>query len=344
MSATATAATDFPVAWDDPSDAKLFWVRESVHHPGQSTALEASLMAAWFPGFGLAANRLGLPLQAHMRRINTYHYEVIGPLPMPPDEFAARVEAALPGLEALVLRLQAFWDDEVLPAAQAHLERLDGLAGRLDDPSDAADALASVAAQLPDLGTLHFSIDLPLILALSLYQDRFEALFGAEHGLEAHDLVAGLPSESIDPASAPFARLAARRDAALAAARVRLAGEPAEVRGPAFEGLLAAAGAATVLSNDHNLWLDQRAFAAIRRVISGAAALLAARGGLDDAADVAHLELGELEAALRGTLDATALVIEPKAELERFADVVPPPVIGTPPPHAPAAEDDLSRA
>ena len=340
MSSVATTSADFPVAWEDPSDAELFWVRESLHHPGQSTALDESIMRLWFPGFGRAANRLGLPLHARIRRFNTYHYQVIGPLPLPPEEFAARIEAALPGLQALVLRLQAFWDEEVLPETRAHIAALEELAEHLDDPADAADAVAAVAARLPDLGTLHFSIDLPLILALSLYQDRYEALFGVEHGLEAHDLVAGLPSESIDPAIAPLARLAARRDAALAAARARLEGEPAEVRA-AFEGLLASAGAATVLSNDHNLWLDQRTFGAVRRVIAGAAALLAARGGLEDPADVTHLELAELEAALRGTLDAAAVVAERKAELARFADVVPPPVLGTPPPHDPAAEANL---
>jgi len=107
-----------------------------------------------------------------------------------------------------------------------------------------------------------------------------------------------------------------------------------------LQGAIEAAVAVAPLLEDHNLYIDQRLSTMPRRLILAAAARL----GLAEPSDVFFLHEDELCAALRGTLDDTAPLIEQrKREFLRWRTVSPPPYVGAPPPEgapdeAPAAE------
>ncbi len=132
------------------------------------------------------------------------------------------------------------------------------------------------------------------------------------------------------------ARLAEQREEALAAVRARLAGAPAEARGQ-FEGLLKLAQFASVLSEDHNYYIDQMLLHLTRRALMRAGEQLARRGQIGDAADVLMLTGSEVVDALsadtRPSLSAT--VDRRRAEFARAQSLIPPPAIGTPPPQPP---------
>jgi phosphohistidine swiveling domain-containing protein len=124
------------------------------------------------------------------------------------------------------------------------------------------------------------------------------------------------------------ATLAAEREQAVADARVKLTGYPQPII-THFEMLLKAAQTAAVVLKDHNFWIDQRLFYHVRRLILEFGLRLAQAGTLAVASDVFYLTPDELKSS--GSVVMESLVQERKAEMERFSQVTPPPMLGTPP-------------
>jgi hypothetical protein len=64
---------DFPVAWDDPRDAKLTWMRNDKYKapiPPLIHAVVAAFLVGNNPGF----ERASLPFCVRVARLNTYQY------------------------------------------------------------------------------------------------------------------------------------------------------------------------------------------------------------------------------------------------------------------------------
>ena len=145
-----------------------------------------------------------------------------------------------------------------------------------------------------------------------------------------------------------------KRETAEREVRERLRYYPAPVRDE-FETRLADAQTAFIVSEDHNYLIDYTSTARVRRVLLACGAALASDGALDAAADVFHLRVEELRAAMRGEPGALRdRVAERTAELARYADVEPPFDVNLPPPaeaapgepaaeHAPPDDPDLLR-
>lgn len=135
--------------------------------------------------------------------------------------------------------------------------------------------------------------------------------------------------DDYDPLAAQV-ELAATRERAIAQARSELAGYPEPVT-TEFELLLQAAQDATVLSEDHDYWIDFRGTHELRRVTRAIGEHLVACGRLVAEGDVCYLTLDELAMAARdpGAQDLQALVTDRRAELERYAALSPPPALGT---------------
>lgn len=139
-----------------------------------------------------------------------------------------------------------------------------------------------------------------------------------------------------------LSRLAAEREQLVAAARDALAGYPEPVRGQ-FEFLLKAAQEGAVLQEDHNFHIDGTVTALVRAAILEVGRRLAAKGQVDERDDVFHLTAEEARAALLTGDDMSGAVAIRKGELERWAGVVPPPLLGTLPP-GPPPSDPAARA
>jgi len=159
-------------------------------------------------------------------------------------------------------------------------------------------------------------------------------------------VVAALRDQAVQPEHDPdgdLVALARARETRVAAARSRLADAPSESVGK-FEFLLDAAQQGSVLQENHNFWIDGQVVFSVRRVVLAAGRRLAAASTLEDPGDVFHLTIEELRAGLAGDRsDLGPRIAERKAELERFAAIQAPPVLGTLPP-GPPPDDPITRA
>ena len=122
---------------------------------------------------------------------------------------------------------------------------------------------------------------------------------------------------------------AAGRDAAIAEARERLADYPAPVVGQ-FEAMLEAAQIATVITEDHNFWIDNHGDPPPAAVLLECGRRLVADGALTSADEVFMLDPEELRDALAEPgIDLRTTAAERAALLERQASLEAPAVLGT---------------
>ncbi len=144
--------------------------------------------------------------------------------------------------------------------------------------------------------------------------------------------------------AAERAALIAERERLIAETRARLTGYPRPVV-EQFEGLLKAAQLANVLSEEHGFWIDFSTTYESRLVFLELGRRFAQAGAIEDRDDVFFLSLDEITASAAGTAstDYRAAVAERRAEIDRFAAIVPPPVLGTPP-SGPPPQDPIGRA
>ncbi|HTN25833.1 MAG TPA: PEP-utilizing enzyme [Solirubrobacteraceae bacterium] len=147
----------------------------------------------------------------------------------------------------------------------------------------------------------------------------------------------------IDEPAVVTAAAAAGREQAIAAAREQLAGYPAAVVGQ-FEGLLAAAQAGTVISEDHNFWIDNMSIHHLRAVLLEGGRRLVDDGALTHATDVMMLTPEELQEGLDTPgADYRPTVTERADRMAQAARITPPPVLGTLPAGPPPTDDPFGR-
>ncbi len=151
----------------------------------------------------------------------------------------------------------------------------------------------------------------------------------------------GYLSQPARDLAAERAALAVEREACLAATRQRLRGYPAPVRAE-FEALLTAAQEATVISEDHNFWIDYRSSHQERLVVLECGRRLARAGVLaraDDAFCLTYDELRDAIAALADPNTDARPVADPwrqrvaaqREAIAHFAAITPPRALGTRP-------------
>ena len=131
------------------------------------------------------------------------------------------------------------------------------------------------------------------------------------------------------------------RETAVSTARAQLTGYPQPVVAR-FETLLKAAQIATVVHEDHNVWIDQRFFYHIHRITTEFGSRLAQAGEVDAAEDVFYLTPEELQA--NGNSSLKPLVQQHKAEMAQFDQMTPPPMLGTAPPFDLSDSGSMVRA
>jgi pyruvate,water dikinase len=137
-----------------------------------------------------------------------------------------------------------------------------------------------------------------------------------------------LPDEN-DP-EAVFQRAVRRREGLIAAAKQRLAGQPDKLT--RFDELLTASRYNLQVTEDHSYWIDQMGIATFRRFALQAAGRLVERGQLASTEDVFFLYKDELRDALANGTEMKRAVAERRADLEKWAKVVPPDHLGEPTP------------
>jgi rifampicin phosphotransferase len=122
-----------------------------------------------------------------------------------------------------------------------------------------------------------------------------------------------------------------RREELTAKARARLAGDPSKLQ--RFDELMEAACYNLQVTEDHSFWIDQMGIAAFRRFCLDAGQRLVQGGVLANADDVFFLFKDEFRKALKGGGDLKATTSQRRADMDKWAKVVPPFHLGgaTPP-------------
>jgi len=122
-----------------------------------------------------------------------------------------------------------------------------------------------------------------------------------------------------------------RREELVAKAQAKLAGDAAKLR--RFGELMEAAKYNLRVTEDHSFWIDQMGIAAFRRFCLDLGHRLAERGVLSQPDDVFFLLKEELREVANNGGDMEMTVAERRAEMEKWAQIVPPFHLGHSTPH-----------
>lgn len=131
------------------------------------------------------------------------------------------------------------------------------------------------------------------------------------------------------------------REAAVTEAREQLANHPVDLRGQ-FDALLSAAQSCSFLQEDHNYWIDQRGLHEVRQVCLAVGRHLVEAGKLASADDVFLFTMPELRELATGDSSGAKTARTRRAEMERWAAVTPPSMVGTD--YGPPPENPITRA
>ena len=424
--------TNFPVTWEHPDDQLLFWERVLMYFPKQVTPIMDEWINAYNKGFHQASQSSQLTIRARCRRINTYVYRAVVPM-VPPEEMEARSKKAEEKLNANMGRLWEWWETELLPEIKEHMAYWENFDLREASMSNLIAHLEDMQVRLTRLVHIHFLLAWPLLLALSLFDELYQDLFGERSALDAYRLLLGFSNKTVEgnqalwklsrkvltssqvrrvleqnePAQVPAAleqsvegraflneldtyleeygqrsdvfgelsnpnwienpvtpiknlqdfliqpdrdlsreliALAAEREQSIADARDHLKGCPRPVV-EQFEFLLKAAQVGTILQEDHNHWIEQRAVYKLRQVLLEFGRRFAEKRVIEQSNDVFFLTSEELRVTAT-TLpqgDRRQLVTQRKTEMDNFRAIQPPLALGTLPSGTPP-NDPLSRA
>jgi phosphohistidine swiveling domain-containing protein len=213
---------NFPVSWEQSEDVRLLWTHDRLHWPAPIMPIDGwSIFQAYQEGISSAAEFYGLPLRCRARRLNTYLYFALTPLPAPPAELEAKESPegtpAQEKLTVMMARLGDAWSGEFLPEIKAHLAFWQGF-----DLQHAA--LPALLAHLEEtvarhrrLYHIHMVLWFAFMTAISLFEEAYCDLFGDADALEAHRLLQGFDNKTVEAGRALW-RLSRR---ALAHAEVR---------------------------------------------------------------------------------------------------------------------------
>ena len=193
--------SDFPVEWRKPSDANLFLMRDIMHFPYQIVPLAASFVENILePCLNHGAAKLGMPVRFHCRIFNTHYYSGTTPVlgadgnPLQPPADADPTQS--PMFQA-VMNLSDIWENQLLPETKqilAHCDSIDLAAATLEQLVIYIDDFLAKGLRA---WQLHFEIGHAMLPGMSLFDDFYQEVFGAD-ALGAYRLLQGLDNKSLE--------------------------------------------------------------------------------------------------------------------------------------------------
>jgi len=210
----------FPVAWDDPRDAKLTWMQNGKYKapiPPLIHAIVAAFLVGNNPGF----ERAGLPFRVRVVRINTYQYFGMAPTAAPPEALMKAIgmlNRAAPGvfkmlmskmtagmskqqldaLNPIVERFDAYWHDELLPEIKQHIAYFESCDLRGLSLEQLRAHLAEALTRVERMGALHGFFLMPGLFAMSQFEELYRELFAGATTLDALRLLQGFDNKTVE--------------------------------------------------------------------------------------------------------------------------------------------------
>jgi pyruvate,water dikinase len=208
--------TGAPIRWEDPPEPELSYMFDPMHFPYPLSPLfQTTFGSALAVGFTAAMRELRAPVALKVCYRNGYFFGA-SEFAQPSDEAEARKQAAAAEAAMTVEldRLEERWRDEHLPRIERHLRRIAAMEIETAPAAEAAAMLDELAEIHCDLWTIHFLIVTPMTLGMQLFDEFYADLFGGAES-DAHALIVGLPSESINAAIGLSDLAVATREAGL---------------------------------------------------------------------------------------------------------------------------------
>jgi len=219
-SASQLSPEDFPVSWENPTDAKLFWLLEP-HCKFPMAPLAYSIVDAFLRGVNPAHDKIGLPFHVRTARINTYVYIGIAPTAAPPEAVMKTIGAVnrvVPGLIKLLIgrmiegmskqqleklnpileRFDAYWQDELLPEIKQHLAYFESCDLRGLSKEQLRAHFAESLKRVERMATLHMLAVTPSGFAMSQFEELYCDLFEGATTLDALRLLQGFDNKILE--------------------------------------------------------------------------------------------------------------------------------------------------
>jgi pyruvate,water dikinase len=186
---------DFPAPWSAPEEVSLFWHHERMHFPGQQFPIDALVLRLVQSGFNANAQQVGLPIRFNLRRYNTFAYQAISPAPLSPEERETLGPRLQETLQGLIKTMAPRWE-AALAEIKTHLAALAALDYAMP-PAQLAANLDDVGARASRLFEIHFQTVVPMLLAMGLFDELHQDLFGKD-AFASFRLLQGLPKKSVE--------------------------------------------------------------------------------------------------------------------------------------------------
>jgi pyruvate,water dikinase len=192
-----SAPTDFPVNWESSDDERLCWTQERTHFAYPAIPLDFEFIAKKiYVGFNKATHIYDVPITGDVRHINTYIYETL--FYGSPEEFIAKRQLSEEKLNKAMENLNKLWENEWLPEIKEHIAYWETY--NLSDASMPAllEHLNETEKSLDRLWEIHFLLYLPMMLAISLFEEMYQELFDQAEQFEPYELIAGFENKAIE--------------------------------------------------------------------------------------------------------------------------------------------------
>ncbi|MGH2399948.1 MAG: hypothetical protein ACRDFA_03180, partial [bacterium] len=148
-------ADPFPIAWDDPRDAKLAWEWEEMHCPRVFTPLAGDYMASIIEdGLNYRYEKFGMPVRYRCRLINNYVY--VGEELDPTVDRATLQEQGRQGRLAQTKIVRRYWEQRVFPTLMDSYKWMERAPVETAPLSKVAEAWAELWRRIRLLYSLHF--------------------------------------------------------------------------------------------------------------------------------------------------------------------------------------------
>lgn len=213
------APPDFPVAWDDPRDAKLTWMTFPLYKAPIPPLIYA-VLEAFMVGGNVGMEQAGLPFEVRMVRLNTYGYFGMVPKDAPPEvvmKAMGVLNRAAPGvfkllmgkmtagmanqqeaaLNPIIERFETYWYDELLPELKQHIAYFESCDVRGLSLDQLRAHLAEARKRTERMGALH-GVIMPMLYAMSQFEELYCELFEGATALDALRLTQGFDNKTVE--------------------------------------------------------------------------------------------------------------------------------------------------
>lgn len=188
------AGSEFPVAWEHPSDPALAWEFDDMHTPLPLAPLAGDYARLIAHGISYRFRHFGLPVRFHCRVINHFAY-FADELLVPEDELPQIRRRSIEHRRAQARRVRRFWEEDVYPVLRETYAWMRAAPVETASREEAASIWEEAWARATRLWELHFMINAGSYQSLDDLADLYESLVPGARPDEALRLVQGLPND-----------------------------------------------------------------------------------------------------------------------------------------------------